>query len=812
MNSSITMKLILLLTLLWTLSSSVGALQCLSCTDSACLPTQSVTCSSETMCITATAALAIFGQNPSQPIFRGCAPSSLCPTTGNRTFSVNVGLASALVSARCCNTDDCNSEALPAPNIQSAPPNGRECLSCFPGRYCSFPQPCRGVEDFCFNGIVFDGSRLIQVAGCISRNTCEAASVVKRLPFLQNIGNFTSGPTCCEGDLCNAFTTTTAMTTTAAVTPSSNVRTTTPTSAATTEAPSVGALQCLSCTDSACLPTQSVTCSSETMCITATAALVIFGQNSSQPIFRGCAPSSLCPTTGNRTFSVNVGLASALVSARCCNTDDCNSEALPAPNIQLALPNGRECLSCFPGRYCSFPQPCRGVEDFCFNGIVLNGSRAIQVAGCISRNTCEAASVVKRLPFLQNIGNFTSGPTCCEGDLCNAFTTTTAMTTTAAVTPSSNVRTTTPTSAATTEAPSGPDTVSANDRTCYVCVPGGDCSGELSCQGVEGMCFIGIVSNGSSEVQVAGCISQNLCEAVEVQVELPFLDGIGVFISGPTCCLGNLCNAFNTTTPLTPPITNVTSTFPVQPLQCLHCTDEDCLSDESSACPSETMCFAAASSQSMGERLQVVDRGCAGSSLCPTTGNELFGASVGSSTTVVYTQCCNTDNCNRLSPLFVGVNQTENGLLCFFCGPGDGNCSSVMQCRGGHDRCFYGMENAEAPSPVAGCISANACGAGLDFQDLLFGRKYYLASELTCCDFDMCNDDKSTTSTTITTPTTPTPDFEPHLGLRIRVAAFQGINDTTIIDAVTKFLKEQILNGTVHTVNVTSIKEDGSTT
>ncbi|XP_037835158.1 uncharacterized protein LOC119617635 isoform X3 [Kryptolebias marmoratus] len=102
--------------------------------------------------------------------------------------------------------------------------------------------------------------------------------------------------------------------------------TTTPGSTtSTTPAPS---LQCVSCTDPECTSTELVTCDSGSMCITASIQANLTG-TAEQRIYMDCAPSALCPTTGNRNFSVNLGFSSATASALCCNTSNCNSETLP---------------------------------------------------------------------------------------------------------------------------------------------------------------------------------------------------------------------------------------------------------------------------------------------------------------------------------------------------------------------------------------------------------------------------------------------------------------------------------------------------
>ncbi|CAN9500825.1 unnamed protein product [Ophioblennius macclurei] len=140
------------LILLWMFSATAHAHQCLTCSDDSCSSTTSLTCSSETMCLSATILDGGTGQPETQRVFKGCATSSVCPTTGDRTFSLDSVSSSVLASARCCDTDDCNGETLPAPNPQTD--SGEDCFFCFPGQTdCQNILNCEGVEDRCFGGI-----------------------------------------------------------------------------------------------------------------------------------------------------------------------------------------------------------------------------------------------------------------------------------------------------------------------------------------------------------------------------------------------------------------------------------------------------------------------------------------------------------------------------------------------------------------------------------------------------------------------------------------------------------------------------------
>uniref|UniRef100_A0A3Q2ZLG9 UPAR/Ly6 domain-containing protein n=1 Tax=Kryptolebias marmoratus TaxID=37003 RepID=A0A3Q2ZLG9_KRYMA len=167
-------------------------------------------------------------------------------------------------------------------------------------------------------------------------------------------------------------------------------------------------------------------------------------------IYKACAPSSLCPNTGNQTFSVNLGFSSAIASAQCCNSDDCNSETLPYPRPQPC--NHRQCFVCDPSSSkCDFIVQCSGEETNCFTASVKTGSTTFPVQGCMTPNTCAATKSLGRLPFMEDVGSISNGPSCCKTNKCNSpenpppgVTTAPTTTITAAPTTATTAPTTTP--------------------------------------------------------------------------------------------------------------------------------------------------------------------------------------------------------------------------------------------------------------------------------------------------------------------------------------------------------------------------------
>ncbi|XP_028301191.1 integumentary mucin C.1-like isoform X2 [Gouania willdenowi] len=344
------------------------------------------------MCVTATITDTSIFSSDTTRFYKGCASSALCPITGSQTYELNLGSSGALISAECCDTDGCNNNTLPA-QTQSASTNGLQCFFCGFGR-CDVSVLCRGDETLCIQGTL-NGD----VRGCVSQSVCTVSRRLGELPLLPELGTFSSGPNCCDTNDCNDGTTTT--------TPP----TTTP-----------GGLQCLSCNGS-CSTETTVTCSTETMCVTAAITDTSFASSDPPRFYKGCASSALCPITGSQTYELNLGLSGALISAECCDTDGCNNNTLPA-HTQSTSENGLQCFFCGFGR-CDVSVQCMGDETLCIQG-TLNGD----VRGCVSQSVCTVSRRLGELPLLPELGTFSSGPNCCNTENCNDGTTTTTPPTT----------------------------------------------------------------------------------------------------------------------------------------------------------------------------------------------------------------------------------------------------------------------------------------------------------------------------------------------------------------------------------------------
>ncbi|XP_028299293.1 mucin-19-like isoform X7 [Gouania willdenowi] len=789
------------------ISTTVPRLQCLSCSGSSCSSPVSVTCSSETMCVTASIKDVLSGD---ESFFRGCAPPTLCPHNGTFKFSTDVVESYKIIDAECCDTNNCNSETLTVP-VQQAE-NVLDCFFCISGTdICVFTVHCEGAQDRCFDGYVSTDNRVLPVAGCTSTDVCEIAPDHGVLPFMEGVGNLTSGPTCCETNHCNDFTE--------------------PTTAGPTPTPmstTVPGLQCLSCSDSSCSSPESVTCSSETMCVTASIKDVLSGDES---FFRGCAPPTLCPHNGTFRFSTDVVDSYKIIDAECCDTNNCNSEFLPVP-VQQAE-NGLQCFFCISGsNSCSFTVHCEGAQDRCFDGHVSTDNRVLPVAGCTSTDVCEIAPDHGVLPFMEGVGNLTSGPTCCGTNHCNDFTepttagpTTTPMSTTVpglqclscsdsscsspvSVSCSSETMCVTASikdvlseeasffrgCAPPTLCPHNGtfkfstdvvdsykiidaeccDTNNCNSETltvpvqqvenglqCFFCISGSNtCSFTVHCEGAQDRCFDGHVSTDNRVLPVAGCTSTDVCEIAPDHGVLPFMEGVGNLTSGPTCCGTNHCNDFTEPTTAGPTTTPMSTTVPG--LQCLSCSGSSCSSPVSVTCSSETMCITASIKDVLSGE-ESFFRGCAPPTLCPHNGTFKFSTDVVDSYKIIDAECCDTNNCNS-ETLTVPVQQAENGLQCFFCISGSNSCSFTVHCEGAQDRCFDGHVSTDnRVLPVAGCTSTDVCEIAPDHGVLPFMEGVgNLTSGPTCCGTNHCNDfTEPTTAGPTTTPmSTTVPGFQ----------------------------------------------------
>ncbi|CAN9500850.1 unnamed protein product [Ophioblennius macclurei] len=342
------------------------------------------------MCVTSTTRDTRPGK-PSIKVFKGCAPSSQCPASGSRKYSVNLGYGLIRTALKCCDTNECNSETLSVPVFE--PYNGQICRFCLPGTdQCSAPVlQCQGDETKCFVAKVADSSKQYPVLGCTTENVCSSANNLIKLLNKDGPHTLTKGPDCCDDKLCNIY-----------------------------NAPGLQCLTCKDPTDPRCSSVESVTCPQGHLCATASIQ-AFFPGVPSREIYKGCASSSKCPGPGFWTYSTNAGPSQSLASVRCCDKDNCNTDTLPGP---VLLPeNGLTCFACAPGDTdCKIIVKCRGSEDRCFRAIVNTPSNTSHLAGCTSANVCESSGRLGAFLYLDSVNSVVGQPICCNSSLCNKVT------------------------------------------------------------------------------------------------------------------------------------------------------------------------------------------------------------------------------------------------------------------------------------------------------------------------------------------------------------------------------------------------------
>uniref|UniRef100_A0A3P9DA77 UPAR/Ly6 domain-containing protein n=1 Tax=Maylandia zebra TaxID=106582 RepID=A0A3P9DA77_9CICH len=106
-----------------------------------------------------------------------------------------------------------------------------------------------------------------------------------------------------------------------------------------------------------------------------------------------------------------------VINTMCCTSDLCNSQDVP--DWSISSPNGKKCFQC-DGKDCTKTLSCNGNEDYCISAAVKAGVTTTKVKGCASKTIC-SHSATEQLSAV--IGGEIS---CCQGDLCNRASSTTA--------------------------------------------------------------------------------------------------------------------------------------------------------------------------------------------------------------------------------------------------------------------------------------------------------------------------------------------------------------------------------------------------
>ncbi|CAN9500828.1 unnamed protein product [Ophioblennius macclurei] len=365
------MKFLLAVTLLAALSTTVVARICKHCTDPndlECSLVEDVICPWGKMCISASVRVDNNGSVTTR-IYKDCVGRSLCPSTGRRSISSNLGEEYSLANVKCCSSPNCNDETLPFPDESEHQPNRRFC----PGD--NVMVECRGAEDTCFEAELLKLGEEVKVYGCGSDDVCDASRKLESLPFLERVGTVSETPTC-------------------------------------SNAPAQTRRVCLVCDDPAdptCTTSTAQECPSEDdKCVSLT--------YSDGRIYRGCGTPSICPEVGTVTFSANSGSSSGLVTAVCCRDNECNLDnpELPVePDLSTRL-----CSICFTGTsVCSFMARCNELEDTCFSTYGNVSGNVVPLLGCASSSVCSNPASFESILFPNTPR---TGPlSCCNSTGCN---------------------------------------------------------------------------------------------------------------------------------------------------------------------------------------------------------------------------------------------------------------------------------------------------------------------------------------------------------------------------------------------------------
>ncbi|XP_051776232.1 lymphocyte antigen 6 complex locus protein G6c-like isoform X4 [Erpetoichthys calabaricus] len=157
--------------------------------------------------------------------------------------------------------------------------------------------------------------------------------------------------------------------------------------------------------------------------------------------------------------------------------------------------------------------------------------------------------------------------------------------------------------------------------------------------------------------------------------------------------------------------------------QCTPGTSLRCTETQKTCSPQETTCANAAVTTFVGgQSINVNAKDCATSS---DGCGEVVSVNFLVSRVTVNVQCCNTDNCNTVSPPAYTDNN-PNGLKCCV----DENCQTTVQCLGKEDTCI----SAVVTSPEVihrGCATPTSLVDGFNLGNV------------TCCDIRLCNDASS---------------------------------------------------------------------
>ncbi|KAK3519164.1 hypothetical protein QTP70_020005 [Hemibagrus guttatus] len=342
-----TMKTQVTLLLTCMLFSRALSLNCQHCISDQCYVS---TCYNQ--CLTMTSTLYTVGStSPQDVILKLCATKPLC-----EPWSMNLGQFKMISNAKCCSSDLCNMETLPA--LHKQVPNGKTCYTC-DGDNCLSKMSCEGNEDRCITTSGTHDLRISQnVFSGITSTSTKKTTMTTQISLLL---------------ICMLF----------------------------SKALSLKCHQCVSAF-SEC-NNEEKTCPDQ--CLTSTTSVYAGVGKMTDVSIKTCGTPAECISG-----SMNLGVTKVVHSSKCCKTDFCNSETLPALSKQVS--NGKKCYTCGSDG-CSEIMNCEGNEDRCVSASLQQGSNTVSMKGCMSKSLCGRPDSVS----MTGLG--TTKMECCEGNLCN---------------------------------------------------------------------------------------------------------------------------------------------------------------------------------------------------------------------------------------------------------------------------------------------------------------------------------------------------------------------------------------------------------
>ncbi|KAI4891291.1 hypothetical protein NFI96_030830 [Prochilodus magdalenae] len=279
------------------------ALQCYQCNPDAFGTCTTTQTSCPDQCASKTYLIS-YGDQQQQISVKDCTASEECISG-----SLNLGVTKTSLNTKCCSTDLCNSQTLP---VTSA-----------------------GAQ--------------VTVKGCASRSVCTASA-----SSLQAAG-ITGNVSCCEGDLCNGGT---DVKLSLLIMPVSSALLLRSLSSLQLKHIKLQCYQCIPGLNGTCTDTQTF-CSDQ--CGSATVLVSADGQEKERKV-KDCAATEECVNG-----SLNLGFVKTTINTKCCNTDLCNNQTVPA--LAFGAPNGKKCFTCI-NNDCRGTVNCAGDEDRCISSEV----------------------------------------------------------------------------------------------------------------------------------------------------------------------------------------------------------------------------------------------------------------------------------------------------------------------------------------------------------------------------------------------------------------------------------------------------------